>query len=210
MDLSGAVRGVEQGNRFRPTFKCKNTHSIGKKLQNSPMNKMRKIRPGDIVQIDESLMIKAKYDRGRNLNTPNRWVFGAYDPIAKQGYIRFIDRRDALTLLPIIEEVILPGSIICSEEWAACNGIPQIPNMNYTHQTVNHSQNFVNPLTGIHTYNVENYWKRVKANFKRMNGTKDGFVEGYLDEFVWRERFGPTLDLAYENLLRQTNEKQPC
>uniref|UniRef100_A0A915KHY2 Uncharacterized protein n=1 Tax=Romanomermis culicivorax TaxID=13658 RepID=A0A915KHY2_ROMCU len=59
-------------------------------------------------------------------------------------------------------------------------------------------------------HNVENYWKRAKANFKRMNGTKDGFVESYLNEFMWREQFGPTLDLAYENLLEQINEKQPC
>uniref|UniRef100_A0A915HZX4 Uncharacterized protein n=1 Tax=Romanomermis culicivorax TaxID=13658 RepID=A0A915HZX4_ROMCU len=42
-----------------------------------------------------------------------------------------------------------------------------------------------------------------------MNRTKDGFVEGYLDELVWRERFGLTLDLAYENLLKQINKKQP-
>lgn len=166
--------------------------------------------PGVIVQIDESLMVKAKYNRRRNLTLPQRWVFGIYDESKKMGYIRFVDRRDAQTLLPIIADVILPSSIIHSDEWAAYNGITGIANRNYTHETVNHRYNFVNPISGAHTNNVENYWKRAKAVFKRMNGTKVGFVESYLDEFMWRERYGATFDLAYENLLCHIHEKHPC
>lgn len=39
---------------------------------------------------------------------------------------------------------------------------------NYTHLTVNHGQNIVKPVNGAHTNNVEGYWKKVKAIFKRM------------------------------------------
>ena len=34
----------------------------------------------------------------------------------------------------------------------------------------NHSLNFVHPVTGVHTQNVESYWNRVKTKFKRMKG----------------------------------------
>ena len=42
--------------------------------------------PGKIVQIDESVMVKAKYHRGHQLRAKQRWVFGIYDPSTKEGH----------------------------------------------------------------------------------------------------------------------------
>src|ERR1043165_3326339 len=81
---------------------------------------------------------------------------------------------------------------------------------NYVHQTVNHSRNFVNPVTGAHTNNVESYWMRAKAVFKRMSGTSKDMVPGYLDEFMWRERFGRNFNLAYINILHHIAECYLC
>ena len=46
--------------------------------------------------------------------------------------------------------------------------------------------------------------------FKRMNGTAKYMVIGYLDEFMWRERFASTFDLAYCNILRHIAERYSC
>src|ERR1700733_2222190 len=73
--------------------------------------------PGLEVQIDESVFVKAKQNRGRNVRRRNTWVFGAYDVARKEGYMRFVRKRDAATLLPIIENVVAPGSVIVSDEW---------------------------------------------------------------------------------------------
>ena len=64
---------------------------------------------GKTVQIDESLLVKAKYHRGRQLRARQRWVFGIYDPEKKEGYIQLVEDRSAATLLPIIQRVVVSG-----------------------------------------------------------------------------------------------------
>ena len=75
--------------------------------------------------------------------------------------------------------------MIHSDQWAgymhgAIAAIPVIPP--YIHQSVNHAQNFVDPLTGAHTNHVENYWKNLKMKFKSMSGTSRELIPGYIDE----------------------------
>ena len=67
---------------------------------------------GIIVQVDESVMVKAKYHRGRNLNRRQQWVFGAYDTTSKLGYVCFVAQRNAATLLPIIQQYVLNTKLI--------------------------------------------------------------------------------------------------
>ena len=49
------------------------------------------------------------------------WVFGMVDTSFKpvRGYMEIVDRRDAATLIPIIERHVAPGSIIYSDQWRA-------------------------------------------------------------------------------------------
>lgn len=166
--------------------------------------------PGIVVQIDESVFVKAKYNIGHAMQRQQRWVFGIYDTITKQGYITFVNSRDEATLLPIIEQVVIPGSIIHSDQWAAYNGISRLPHPQpYQHLTVNHSVNFVDPQTGVHTNQVESMWARAKRRFKIMNGTYEHLIPSYLDEFMWRERFGQNASTAYDNLLADIAARYP-
>ena len=77
--------------------------------------------PGVIVQIDESLFNhKSKYKRGRRASK-EQWVFGLADTSSKPAitYMETVDKRDAGTLLPIIQRVVKPGTIIHSDQWKA-------------------------------------------------------------------------------------------
>ena len=91
--------------------------------------------PGVVVEIDESVITKRKYHRGA-LRAEEQWFFGGVERGSGRCFICPVDRRDAATLLPIIQQYILPGTIIMSDKWAAYNRIDQLPEL-YEHYTVN-------------------------------------------------------------------------
>ena len=94
--------------------------------------------------------------------------FGLYDTEKKIGYMELISgKRDRETLLPIIEEHTLPGTIIHSDCWAAYRRVAELATV-AQHGTVNHSRHFVDPQTEVHTQAIESYWARAKAKLKHM------------------------------------------
>ena len=107
-----------------------------------------------------------QHDRGRSTTT-EQWVFGLVDTSHEPalGYMELVHKRDAATLLPIIQAHVEPNTIIHSDEWAAYRRVQQLPNV-HCHQVVNHSLHFVDPTTGIHTQHVESYWNRVNSKEK--------------------------------------------
>ena len=124
------------------------------------------------------------------------------------GVMTMVTRRDAATLLPIINRHVRPGSIVWSDEWRAYSRVQQLAPVTQ-HQTINHSIQFVDPVTGVHTQNVDSYWNRVKTKFKRMKGVQESMLPSYLDEFMWRERHGRTANVALQNLCRDIALRYP-
>lgn len=152
------------------------------------------------VEIDESLVARRKYSMGHRV--PERWVFGGIDPESNTGFLVMVDDRSSATLLPFIERYIEPGSIVCSDQWAAYNGITNINVIPpYQHLTVNHRQNFVDPITGCTTNHIECMWKNCKKKFKAMNGVHSTMMASHLDEFMWRQRHGKTHADSFNNIL---------
>ena len=92
------------------------------------------------------------------------------------------------------------GTVIHSDEWAAYRNVTTLPNV-ASHHTVNHSISFVEPITGTHTQHVESYWSRAKLKLKRMKGCHAHQLPSYLDEFLWRERWGQTKRAAIDAIL---------
>ena len=139
--------------------------------------------------------------RGR-ATTREVWVFGIVDTSQQPslGYMEVVPAHNAATLLPSIQAHVAPGTIVYSDEWAAYNQVGNLPNVG-SYRTVNHSLHFVDPVTGTHTQNVGSYWSRVKNKFKRMKGVASEQLPSYLDEFMWRERYGRTANTALNSIL---------
>ena len=140
--------------------------------------------PGVVVELDEAKFGKRKYHKGAYRE--GMWVLGAIDRQTQNCFLIPCpnNKRDAATLMPIITQWILPGSIVHTDEWRAYSGLTQA---GYTHQTVNHSIQFVDPAAGTHTNTQEGLWHHVK---RTVVGSRN--LEFSLIDFIFRRRFKAT------------------
>lgn len=80
---------------------------------------------------------------------------------------------------------IHPGSTIHSDCWKSYDCLAE---EGYLHHTVNHSENFINPVDGTHTNNIERVWRDIRFTIPRFGVSKDHFP-GYLAEFLFKREF---------------------
>ena len=107
-------------------------------------------------------------------------------------------QRDRATLCRILQRVLLPGSEVHSDDWAAYRNLERhVPNVR-VHRTVVHRNNFVDPLTGVHTQEAESAWARLKYHTKREKGIRSDQLQNFLDEQMWRDWRG--LGDAFNNI----------
>ena len=89
--------------------------------------------------------------------------------------------------------------------WRGYSAIPRLLRGGkpiYSHATVNHSTNFLNPTdSNIHTQNIERLWKSAKRGNKMRSGTDRKYLKGYIDEFIFRRHATINNTCVFDNLL---------
>ncbi|KAJ8956975.1 hypothetical protein NQ318_012139 [Aromia moschata] len=96
----------------------------------------------DVVEVDEIRLFKRKHNVGRLNEWRHIWVLGGISRTTKKVFGIIVERRDADTLLPILQQCIDGDSYICTDCW---NGYDDCDMIFNGHGNVNHSENFVNP-----------------------------------------------------------------
>ncbi|XP_019862099.1 PREDICTED: uncharacterized protein LOC109590640 [Amphimedon queenslandica] len=144
--------------------------------------------PGSVIEIDKSKFGKRKYNRGRYVD--GHWVFGGIERGTSNCFMVAVADRSAATLLPIIYKYVRPGSTIISDQWRAYSSLSSVSS-GFTHLTVNHSLNFIDPFSGAHTQTIEGTWSQVKRMMRGIGvmNTSNDLFQTYLQEFLWRKKF---------------------
>ena len=94
------------------------------------------------------------------------------------------NRRNKETLEGLVQKYVEPGTTIYTDLWRGYNGLSTL---GYSHGTVNHSTNFVDPVTGVHTQQIESHWRALKRRMSRGGIKQKNFPEHFA-EFVYFKR----------------------
>ena len=141
------------------------------------------------IEADESYFggrRKGKRGRGAGGKVP---VFG----ILKRGgkvYTKMIPNARAETLMPIMNRMILPDSIVYTDTWASYNALDI---SGFHHVRINHSKLFADHDN--HINGIENFWNQAKRHMRKFNGVPRQHFNLFLKECEWRFNGGSPCQL---------------
>ena len=132
------------------------------------------------VEVDESYfggVRKGKRGRGAAGKVP---VFG----LLKRGgrvYAKVIPDTKSHTLKSIIEQRVVPDSIVYSDHYRSYNVLDISA---FKHFRINHSERFADKQN--HINGIENFWNQAKRHLRRFNGIPKSHFPLFLKECEWR------------------------
>lgn len=156
---------------------------------------------GVIVEVDETKLGKRKYNRGHRVE--GVWVVGGIErTMERKVFLVQVENRSADTLLGIIERHVLPGSVVHTDLWRGYSALDD--SFDYSHRTVNHSECFKDPNTGVHTNTIEGFWNGLKMQIKPRNRNKEE-IEDHLFESIWRKKNSARLWISFLGALKDVS-----
>ena len=132
------------------------------------------------IEIDESYFggrRKGMRGRGASGKVP---VFG----LLKRGgkvYAKVIPDAKSKTLMGIIENKIVPDSIVYSDSFSSYNVLDV---SDFKHYRINHSELFADGRN--HINGIENFWNQAKRHMRKFNGVPKDHFPLFLKECEWR------------------------
>jgi transposase len=132
------------------------------------------------VEVDESYFggkRKGKRGRGAAGKVP---VFG----ILKRGgrvYTKIVPDVKTATLMPIMEQKIVPDSIVFTDSLHSYNVLDV---SDFNHVRINHSKLFAEGRN--HINGIENFWNQAKRHLRKFNGIPKEQFGLFLKECEWR------------------------
>ena len=132
------------------------------------------------IEVDESYFggkRKGKRGRGASGKVP---VFG----LLKRGgkvYAKVIPNAKGKTLKAIMDNKIVPDSIVYSDTFSAYNVLDV---SDFKHYRINHSKLFADKRN--HINGIENFWNQTKRHMRKFNGVPKENFPLFLKECEWR------------------------
>ena len=108
-------------------------------------------------------------------------------------YACIIPNAKTETLLPIIQEKVMPDSIVYTDSLRSYNALDV---SEFYHRRINHSLLFAEGRN--HINGIENFWNQAKRHLRKFNGIKPENFHWFLKECEWRFNGG-----NHQQLLKQ-------
>ncbi|ULT92240.1 hypothetical protein L3Y34_009768 [Caenorhabditis briggsae] len=155
-----------------------------------------------LAPIDETNIVKRKHNVGRMVR--DGWLVGGIQDGTRSVFVEITGRRDQASLEAIITRYVTRGTTIRTDCWGGYNGLAAL---GYVHETVNHSLNFVNPTTGVHTQRVESLWSQLKKEIKPKCGLRGDNWDDHWFQALWMFKYHE--ESKFYELWKQISEKYP-
>jgi hypothetical protein len=158
--------------------------------------------PNSIVEIDETYVVRRKYDRGRVLNAG--WLFGGIERRNDGQFKAFfvlVYNRSGPHLKHLIRQHVEEGTHIITDGWAGYSGLSEL---GYRHSVIIHEENFVEPNNNeIHTQLIESTWGSLKRFIQSHGTNMDKFFAEYICEYVFRRLYDDVFDALLDVIRRK-------
>ena len=145
--------------------------------------------PGHIIEVDETQLSRKRRAMGRALPGSDIWVYGGIDRDTGERFMEVVPDRSTRTLMKVTERHVEPGTDIYHDSWPAYKFAAWGGASPWDDHVVNHHEGFVNPVTGVHTQNVERMWRSFKDKKVRAQGIPRDDAPGYCAEHLLRQQW---------------------
>jgi len=116
-------------------------------------------------------------------------VFGGIERGTNNWFLVPIQDRSRETLLELVEQWILPGSLIVTDGSPAYNDIPALRQGVYMHESVNREHSRVaSHDEDVHMRTLGSLWIKARKKLRSQRGTSKDHWPSAIKEFVWRMR----------------------
>ena len=135
---------------------------------------------------DGEIEVDGSYFGGRRKGKRGRGAAGkvpVFGLLKRKGrvYTKIIPDASSATLLPIIQQKVVPDSIVYSDCWRGYNVLDV---SDFKHFRINHSKLFADKKN--HINGIENFCNQAKRHMRKFNGVSKKHFGLFLKECEWR------------------------
>jgi transposase len=134
------------------------------------------------VEVDETY-VGGKHKGKRGRGSENKTIVAG--AVERKGSVitRVVPNVHAKTLVPFIQEKVLPSSLVFSDELRSYNSLGYI---GYEHKRIHHAQK-VYVVGDIHTNSIEGFWSLVKGGLRGVyRSVSRKYLQSYFNEYAFR------------------------
>src|SRR6266478_9411158 len=162
---------------------------------------------GSTVEVDEGY-VGGRTKRRNMIERPKTSVVGVVQRKSGRVIARVTADTKKPTLHGFIEEFVLPGSCVFTDDYPAYDGLE---GPKYRHYRIRHSEKvYVTGSQGqIHTQTIEGFWSLVKRGIGGVyHSVSKKYLQTYLNEYVFRYNHRACGNLIFPLLLERASQPE--